>query len=262
MKIHANGARIAYRYDGVKGAPVVVLAHCLATSRKIWGYQLPLLTERYAVLRYDLRGHGKSGAPKEPYTLEKMADDAAALLQHLGIEKVRFVGLSIGGMIAQMMALRHPAKVEAIAICSSTSRIDANGRKMWDDRIDAVLAGGIETQVEPTIGRWFTPGFVQSAPITVDWVRGLIRRTPAHGFIGSGRAIQGLDLTEKLAGIKTKVLVMPGELDQGTPVAASEAIRSRIPGAKMVVLKGAAHVGNVERPNEFNEALMGFLASV
>lgn len=260
MKVQANGITMHYTLDGPAGAPVVTLSHSLATTLAMWDPQMPALTARYRVLRYDARGHGQTDAPGGPYSLALLAADAAALLRALGIARTHWVGLSMGGMIGQTLALAEPGLVASLALCDTSSRVPPEARPTWADRIRTAETRGMEPLVEPTIGRWFTPGFVASRPDVVEPVRAMIRGTPATGYVGCCHAIAALDLTDRLSAITVPTLVIVGEEDQGTPVAASRAIQERIRGAELVILKGASHLSNMEQPAAFTSALTDFLA--
>ncbi len=256
-----NGIDIRFRLDGAADRPLVVLSHSLATSRDMWGFQLPLLAAHFRVLAYDMRGHGATEASGGAYTLEQLADDVAGLVAHLGYGRVHFVGLSIGGMIGQVLAMRHPRLVDRLVLSSTmTGAADAAGRKTWDERIKVVEANGVESQVDGTLARWLSADFIRQAPQTADWIRGLIRATPVAGYVGCGHAIKGMNIRAgDLGKLRLPTLVVAGENDPGATVAVAETIRSRIQGARLAVIRGGLHLANVEKPHDFNEALLGFL---
>ncbi len=258
-KADVNGTTLAYEITGKAGAPVVILGHSLAATMGMWDPQVVRFGDHYRLLRYDMRGHGASGAPKGPYTFEMLAGDVVGLMDAEGIDKAHYVGLSIGGMIGQYLGLLHGDRFDKLALCSTTSRVPAEGRPMWDQRIADVEKGGMKTQVEPTLDRWFTPGFRERAPETVGRIGAMIEKTPPAGLIGCAHAIRELDVTDKLSGIANQTLVVPGELDEGAPVAASEVIAGHIPGAGMYIVPGVRHLTNVEAPEAFNESVMAFL---
>ena len=262
QKAEIKGRTIAYTLLGPDSAPAVVLSHALGASSEIWGYQLPLLAAKFRVLAYDLPGHGESEPPVGQDSFDDLAADVTALLDHIGIGRVAFVGLSIGGMIALHFGLLYPQRLQAMVLCSTGSQINETGKKIFEDRIAQVVEGGIETQLEGSIGRWFTPQFVSSAPATVDWVKNMYRKTSPAGFINGCRVIQQLDTLDRLSMISAPTLLIPGELDQGFPESVSRTIQSRINGAKLKVLTGAAHIGNVETPHQYNEILLTFLTEV
>jgi len=260
MKITANGISMNYTLDGPASAPVVTLSHSLATTLAMWEPQLKTLTARWRVLAYDTRGHGGTDAPKGGYSLDQLADDAHALLKALGIQRTHWVGLSMGGMIGQTLALESPQLCASLALCDTTSRIPDDARATWDDRVRIAETQGMEPLVEPTIARWFTEPFRESRRDVVDPVRAMIRATPPAGYVGCCQAIKPLDLTERLHAISMPTLIIVGEDDPGTPVAASRVMHERINGSGLEILKSAAHLSNLEQPEAFNRALMDFLA--
>jgi len=262
MRIKTNGIETHYRLDGAEDGPVVMLSSSLATHAQMWRAQLPALLPRYRVLRYDTRGHGRSDAPPGPYTLEMLADDAAALLDALDIERVHWVGISMGGMIGQTLALRHPQRVASLALCDTTSRIAPEALPAWQERIRIAETQGMEPLVEPTIERWFSEAFRRDHSPTVDAIREMIRTTPVAGYVGCCRAIMELDLTAQLGGIGSPTVVIVGENDPGTPVAAAQTVRDAIPNARLVILPGALHLSNIEAAPEFDDALTRHLAAV
>lgn len=257
--ITANGIEVNYELSGVPDAPLVTLSHSLATDLSMWGPQVADLNARFRVLRYDTRGHGRTDAPPGPYSLEQLADDVRALLEALAIERTHFVGISMGGMIGQTLALAHPQLLAGLVLCDTSASLPPEAGRMWDERIEAARAGGMEAHVEPTISRWFTPGFISASPDAVDSVRAMIRATPVDGYIGCAEAIRRLDLLEHLADITNPTLVLVGAEDPATPLAASHAIQQRIPDAQLVVIESASHLCNIEQPEAFNQALLGFL---
>ena len=168
----------------------------------------------------------------------------------------------MGGMIGQTLALAAPDLFLSLALCDTTSRIPAEANPLWQERIKTAETQGMEPLVEPTIGRWFTASFREQRKDVVDAVRNLIRRTNPRGYAGCCAAIAALDLTDRLSAIKLPTLIIVGEEDQGTPVAASQAIQARIAGAQLEIIKSAAHLSNLEQPEVFTNALTGFLARV
>jgi 3-oxoadipate enol-lactonase len=257
-----NGYELAYSLHGDPNRPVVVLCHALATSMDIWAYQLPLLAHQYRVLRYDLRGHGRSAAPGSSYTLEELASDVAALLDHLEIARAAFVGLSIGGMVGQVFALRYPEKLSGLVLCSTGSRTEPQAKATIEERILKVRAEGLKSQLEATLARWFSARFIEEAPATMAWVSDLILATSVDGYTGCARAIQNLDVTDALSEIRVKTLIVPGEFDLAFPEKISRVINQKIPNSDLVLLKGAAHLGNVEQAHLFNEILLEFLERI
>lgn len=258
MKIRANGIDIEYRIEG--SGPWVMLSHSLSTDLRMWDGQAAALAARYTVLRYDTRGHGGSSVPPAPYAFADMAADALALMDALGIAVVRFVGLSMGGMIGQHLALMAPQRLERLVVASSTSRIPPEGAAIWEERIATVRAQGMPAMVESTLGRWFTEAYRRDHPDVMARIGGMIGDSPPEGYIGCGMAIRGLDITGKLGAVRTPTLVVVGEQDPGTPVAASRAIAQAIPGARLEIVPDASHLCNIQQEAAFNRLLLDFLA--
>ncbi len=262
MKITANGIGVKYTLNGAASAPVVTFSHSLATDLSMWEPQVPAVAARYRMLRYDTRGHGGTDAPAGAYTLDMLAQDAFELLETLGVERTHFVGLSMGGMIGQLLALTHPEKLRSLVLCDTSSRIPLEARPMWEERIRTAERQGMEPHVEPTLGRWFTPPFRERRPDVVERVRAVIRGTDPKGYAGCCHAIKMLDLTDRLQDIRVPTLVIVGEDDASTPPAASRVIHERIPGSQLVVIPSASHLSNVEQPDAFTRARMAFLEKV
>jgi 3-oxoadipate enol-lactonase len=245
---------------GPADASVVTFAHPLGATLALWDAQAQALLPRYRVLRYDVRGHGRSEVPPGPYTLEQMADDLFALLDRLGIRETAFVGLSMGGLIGMTAALAQPARITRLVLCDTTARYGPAVEPMWHERMRVAEAEGMtEALLDGTMKIWFSPAFHIERKDAVDRVRGMLRATDPRGYVGAIRAIGFVDLTERIQAIRCPTLVMVGEKDPGTPPSMAEVIRDRIPGARLHVLPGAMHCSAVESADEFNEALLDFL---
>jgi 3-oxoadipate enol-lactonase len=226
----------------------------------MWRPQLAALIGHFRVLRYDVRGHGGSSMPPRIPDIATLAEDIRRLLDVLGIRRTHFVGLSMGGMIGQQLAIAHPEYIESLVLADTLSSYSDGHRPMWQGRIDAASGvDGMEPLVEPTIQRWFTEPFRLANPAVMDWVRGMIRTTQTQGFIGCCHALMALDLTDQLPMITAPALVMVGRQDPTTPVAGAEVIAKAIPRARLVVIENAAHIANVEQPEVFTHHLLDFL---
>jgi 3-oxoadipate enol-lactonase len=257
MHAMTNGIKIHYEIEG--SGPWLVLSHSLACSVGMWDEQLEALRSRYRVLRFDTRGHGDSEAPSGGYTLSQMADDLHGLLAAAGVERPHFVGLSMGGMIGMTYALAHPGVFRTLVLCDTTSRIPAEAKPLWGERIATAQRDGMEPLVEPTLQRWFTePYLAQRGPV-IERVARMIRSTPPAGYAGCCHAISQLDLTDRLGAIDSPMRIIVGEQDVGTPVAMSRAIQAAAPGSELVVIPQASHLSNLEQPSAFNAALLDFL---
>ncbi len=259
MKIRANGIDIEYRIEGE--GPWVTLSHSLACANAMWDPQIAALSQRYRVLRYDTRGHGGTTATPAPYSLEQLAEDGLALLDALGIQRTHWVGLSLGGMIGQALALAHADRLQSLVLCDTTSRYPAEASATWDDRISAARNKGMAALADATLARWFTEPYRSDHPDVMRSFGAAIGSTPIEGYAGCGRAIAQINYTERLRDLKLPALVIVGEQDSGTPVAMAREIAGAIPGAQLVVLPSAAHLSNVEQADRFNDALLRFLSS-
>jgi 3-oxoadipate enol-lactonase len=259
MLIEANGIQINCELSGKKQAPVVVLSHSLACSMVMWRPQLEMLESRFRVLRYDTRGHGGSEAPQGSYTLEQLVDDAIGILDGLDIERVHWVGLSMGGMIGQGLALSHPGRLNSLVLADTAAIIPDEAQPVWQERIDVVRNEGLQAVAESTLERWFTPNYLKQKLPEVDQIRQQILVTPVAGYIGCSEAIRRLNYLDQLAAIQTPTLVMVGADDPGTPVAASEAMHAQIKGSNLAVIPAAAHLSNIEQAKVFNTNLMAHL---
>lgn len=260
MKVKANGIEIHYEIEG--NGPWLTMSHSLACNLHMWDPQMAALTKSFKVLRFDTRGHGQSSAPAGEYTLEQLADDAKGLLDALKIKQTHWVGLSMGGMIAQAFALKYPGVFQSMVLADTTSRRPPNAAQMWAERIQTAQTKGMEPLVESTLARWFTEPYRNSRKDVMQRIGNDIRNTPVAGFAGCCHAISKVDYLDRLKEIKVPVLVMVGEHDHGTPPEAARVIQQNLAGSELKILPSAAHLSNIEQADEFNKAVTGFLARV
>lgn len=259
MKVEANGINIHCELSGKKHAPVVVLGHSLACSQVMWWPQLELLETHFQVLRYDTRGHGQTEAPPDAYTLEQLVADAIGMLDAFKLVQVHWVGLSMGGMVGQGVALDHPGRLHSLVLADTAAIIPAEAQPIWQERIDAAINGGMQAVAESTLERWFTPKYLKQKGTEVDRIRQQILATPVAGYVGCSEAIRRLNYLERLDAVEARTLIMVGADDPGTPVAASEAMHAQIKNSKLVVIPQAAHLSNIEQAHVFNDQLLAFL---
>lgn len=257
----ANGINLHYRFDGPEDGDRLVFSNSLFSTLEMWEPQIATLTEAgYRILRYDARGHGRSDAPEGPYSIEMLADDLAGLLDAVGWERAHICGLSMGGMVGQMMGTRHPSRVGALILCDTSAYMGAE--EVWEPRIQTGLAEGVEGLVESSVTRWFTPESMERIPEEVDKVRAMIRGTPLAGFVGCCRAFQGFDHREANRSITAPTLVIVGDRDPGTPPSHARVIHDAIAGSALEIIEAAAHLTNIEEPEKFNAVVLGFLEGV
>jgi 3-oxoadipate enol-lactonase len=249
--------RLHYRLDGADGAPMVMLSNSLGTNMSMWDAQVPALTRRYRVLRYDSRGHGQSAVTPGPYTIEQLARDVLALLDALGIAQVSLCGLSMGGMVGQWLGAHAAKRLSRLVLCNTAARIGT--ADIWNARIDAVNEGGMAAIVDGVVARWYTAPFIASARGPIAATRNMLLTTPAAGYVASCAAVRDMDQRESAASIAVPTLVVTGAHDAVTPPSEGRFLAGHIAGAQYVEL-AAAHLSNIEAETAFTSALTGFLA--
>ena len=261
MKISTNGIELHCIVEGE--GPWVTLSHSLACNSSMWDVQAQLLVASgYRVLRFDTRGHGASAAPEGPYSLEQMADDLHGLYAALGIRRSHWVGLSMGGMIGETFALKYPGVFQSMVLADTTSRRPPNAGQMWGDRVRLAREQGMDALVESTLARWFTEPYRQAQPAVMANIGADIRNTPVAGFAGCCEAIARIDVLDRLHEIDCPALVIVGDQDHGTPPEMARQIHANLRGSELLIIPDAAHLSNVEQPQAFNDALLGFLRRV
>lgn len=260
MKVRLDGRDVEYVVSGA--GPWVTLVHALGCNLEMWWPQLSALERCYTVLRYDIRGHGGSSPVAGPYSFPDLAADGLNLLDHLGVEKTHFVGLSLGGMIGQHLALTEPGRLLSLTLASTTSRYPAEVLVMWAERLELVERQGLEPLIAPTLARWFTPSYMQTHPEVMDRIGGMIRGTSVAGYQGCGYCVPRMNLTARLAEIALPCQVLVGEQDVGTPPAMAREIARTVRGAQLAVIAQASHLCNIEQADAFNRLLRAFLDGI
>jgi 3-oxoadipate enol-lactonase len=258
MRIKANGITFNYQVDGPAGAPWLMLSNSLATNLGMWDGQAQALGRSFRVLRYDQRGHGGTEAPAGRYTFELLIADALAIMDALSIPKVNFAGLSMGGVTAMGLAQRHADRVEKVIVCDSPCMSTPASAQQWEERIVVAREKGMQALVDSTVSRWFPPDVLAAKPPYLDRVRQMIRSTPPAGFIGCAAALADHDYRSQVSNVKVPVLFVCGEKD--APVAVMRQMHEELPGSRYVELKGAGHIANLDRADEFNKAVREFLS--
>ncbi len=255
--IDADGCPIHVEVEGPERAPVLMLCNSLGTDLHMWDPQVAPFTKQYRLVRYDRRGHGKSGAPQGPYSMERLGRDVLAILDGLGLDKVNWCGLSMGGMVGMWLGAHAPERVERL-ILSNTSCYYAD-KTLWDMRIAAVRSDGLEPLANRILTLWFSQEFRERAPAAVAAMKATLMATPVEGYIGCCAAVRDMDHRDILQKIAAPTLIIAGRHDPATNLEAAEFIRERIAGATLCVLD-AAHISNIERPAEFSAEVFQFLA--
>lgn len=254
-----NGVKLAYRFDGPEDAPVLMLSNSLMSTHRMWDPQMTAFMQDFRVLRYDTRGHGASETTQGPYSIELLARDAEALIDDLGVGPVHFLGLSMGGMIAQRLGVNRPDLVRSLSLCDTASEMPTPA--MWNDRISTATKDGVEGLLAGTISRWFTPDFIRNSPASVGFVEGMIRDTLAPGYIACASAVRDMSQTDILSKITAPTLVLVGADDPACTPAQAMVLHEHIAGSRHIVIDKAAHLANIEQPVAFNSAVLGFLST-
>jgi 3-oxoadipate enol-lactonase len=259
--VRPNDITVHYDFAGPRDAPVVVLANSLGTNVHLWDEQMNALARKHRVLRYDMRGHGLTdvtpGDVSATGSIEQLGEDVIALVDALGVNRFSFAGISIGGMVGQYVAARHRDRVDALVVCATAARIGTPSG--WNERIELVERDGVEAIVDATMARWFTERAHTERPELVRGFANMVARTPKAGYLAGCRAVRDADLRTAVLGIKARTLVIEGAHDPtATPELGAE-LRDAIPGARLEVLHGAAHLLNAEQPVAFNDVLLRFL---
>src|SRR5260370_4909542 len=261
MLINLVGRHIYYDLAGPENGQVGCFTHSLASDGGMWAEQLPpLLAAGFRVLRLDMRGHGGSDTVQGPYAMSALAGDVAVAIDALGLDRVHFVGLSIGGMIGQGFAIEHGAKLKSLMLCDTLPGTLPDAKPAWAPRIEAVTkANSLEPIADATMERWFTSAFKPRNPRRWRQIRDTVAATPPAGFLGCAAAILHFDWGPRLPSLQVPTLVVCGSEDPGTPPAQNRRIAELIPGARYEEIANARHFPNVERAEAFNEILLGWL---
>jgi 3-oxoadipate enol-lactonase/4-carboxymuconolactone decarboxylase len=250
-----DGPNLFHDFAGPDDAPVVVFSNSLGTTLEMWDAQARALAGRYRVLRYDTRGHGRSPVLDEPVTIDGLADDLSGLLDGLGIARAHVVGLSMGGMTAQALAVRRPDLVHGLVLMATSAYLPQG----WAERAALVREQGMGAIVDSVMARWFTPQFYRTSPAPVVALRERFLRIDPRGYAVCCGAIGAMDLRASNAAITAPTLIIAGADDPSTPPAMSEDLRSRIKDAELIVVPRAAHILAVERADLVNRHLGSFL---
>jgi 3-oxoadipate enol-lactonase len=231
-----------------------MLCNSLGTTLEMWDPQVEALTTRFRLVTYDRRGHGRSPVPPGPYSIEDLGRDALDLLDDLGIERVSFCGLSIGGMVGMWLASEAPERIDRLVLCSTAPTLPP--REQWLERAATVRAEGVSAIADAALDRWFTPLAPESLR---ESFRAMLVGTPAEGYAGCCEALADLDLRDRLAAIGAATLVVTGEGDPVAPPETGEQLAASISGARHVTVAGARHITNAEQPSTFTQHVLAHL---
>ena len=254
-----DGARIAYRVDGRADGSPIILINSLGTDLRTWDAQVDPLGQDLRVVRFDCRGHGRSGPSPGRVTLERLGRDVLALLDHLQVERAHLCGISLGGVVALWIAARHAERVDRAVFANTAAHIGS--AESWHARIAAVRAGGMAAVREMVVARFLASSFRARHPATARAIGDMLEDTDPAAYIAACEALADTDLGSVVASIEAPSLIIAGALDEATPVRQAKDLHAAIAGSELVVLAGASHLSNVECPEEFTGHVRRFLAA-
>jgi len=254
--LESPGLHLHYRLDGPADRPCLVLSNSLGCTLEMWEPQVAPFSREYRVLRYDTRGHGRSGVPRRPYAIEQLGSDVLALLDALGIERAHYCGLSMGGATGMWLAVNAPHRIERLVLCNTMPWLGPPAT--LNARIETLLRDGMRGMVEAILERWFTPEFRAREPLAVDRIRQVLLTAPVDGYVGCCEAIRDMDQRATLARIAAPTLVIAGTYDPAPTPEAARAWASTIPDARFVELP-AAHLSNIGAAEQFTRQVLDFL---
>ncbi len=254
--LQLDDVSLNYREDGDPSGAPVVFSNSLGTNLHLWDKIIPLLPKGLRLIRYDKRGHGESSVPNAPYKMGALVSDVEALMEHLEVKDAMFVGLSIGGLIAQGLAAKRLDLVRTAVLSNTAAKIGT--RDMWQERINGVKAGGVEALADAVMERWFSAKF-RATPELAEW-RKMLTDTPAEGYMGCSAAIAGTDFITPTSGLRLPVLAIAGSEDGATPPDLVRETADLVPGSKFHLIRGAGHLPCVEAPEDYARVLSDFLS--
>ncbi|WP_216215967.1 3-oxoadipate enol-lactonase [Amycolatopsis aidingensis] len=249
---------VHHRAEGPPQGEVVVLSGSLGSDLRMWEPQVqPLVAAGYRVVRYDHRGHGGSPVPPGPYSIADLGGDLLALLDRIGAERAHLAGISLGGMTGMWLAAHAPARVSSLVLCCTSARLGPP--RMWAERAATVRERGTGAVAEAVVARWVTEAHARAHPERMAFLREMVAATPAEGYASCCAAIERMDLLAELPAITAPTLVLAGEQDPATPPEHAELIAREVPGARLALVPGAAHLGTLEQQERFTELIVEHL---
>lgn len=255
--IHTKeGFSLHVEVAGPEAAPVLMLSNSLCTDLRMWDDQVPAFTEHFRLVRYDRRGHGKSGVPKGPYTVDDFGRDALAIMDALGLKKVNWCGLSMGGMVGQWLGANAPERIEKLIMSNTHSYY--GDKAVWDERMKLATEKGMVFAAGPAMTRWFTKEYMAAHPDRVALIQRMFTETSLEAYLACCTAIRNMDMRPTHPRITAPTLVIVGLQDPATPAAAGTEIQQRIPGAKLATID-ASHISNIGQPEVYANLVLNFL---
>ena len=254
----SNGLTLHYTLDGVPAGGPLVFLNSLGTDLRIWDNVVPHFADRYALIRYDKRGHGLSDCPPGPYSLRGHTNDLAGLLAHLHVDEAVLIGDSVGGMIALDFAVSRPHQVKALVLCDTAAKIGTP--EYWNERIQSLRQHGLPYLAETILGRWFSPTFITQRPADYRGYFNMLTRTPLEGYIATCEAIRDADLRQAVQTLSAKSLVLCGAEDGATPPELGRELAESLPNARFELIEQAGHIPSLEQPAVLAAKINQFLS--
>lgn len=254
--IESRGFPLHVEVEGRQNAPALMLSNSLCTDLRMWDDQIPAFTERFRVVRYDRRGHGRSGVPNGPYSVDDFGRDALAIMDGLGLGTVHWCGLSMGGMVGQWLGANAPERIDKL-VMSNTHSYYAD-KAVWDQRMKLARENGMAAAAGPAMERWFTKEARERRPDKVALIQRMFAETSLDGYLACCSAIRNMDMRPTHPRIKAPTLVIVGLQDPATPPAAGEVVARRIPGATLATID-ASHLSNIGQPKAYADLVLNFL---
>ena len=256
--VSSNGASISYTVDGASNAPTILFINSIGTTRDLWSRQIAAFRDRYRVITYDARGHGRSSVPEGEYTIAQLGRDALAILDAEQAAAAHVCGISLGGITAMWLGVHAPDRIRTLTAANTAARIASV--PFWNERMAFVREQGMAALAEATMQRWFTEGFRAREPQTIQEFKTMVATCPPIGYLGCSAALRDEDLREAIASIRCPVLAIAGRADAATPPEGLHFIHEKIAGSMLVTLD-AAHLSNVEAHQQFSSHLLMHLES-
>ena len=257
MRVHVSGITMSYEAIG-SGTPLVLL-HALGLDSRQWRWQLDAFAANHRVITVDLRGHGSSGKPAGPYAIGQMAADVRGFFGAIGIDAADIIGLSMGGMVAQALALDHPTTVRSLILADTTCEYPPEARQQFEARARMAETQGMAPLAAAMPERWFPPEFIRDHPNLVGEIQAIVAANDASAYAAACRAVGAVDFGSRIGEIRCPTLVVVGDSDPGTPPAVAARLQQSIPGARLTIIEHASHLSNICQPAAFNAAGAAFL---
>ena len=258
IRVPVNGLRLNARVDGPEGAPWMVCSNSLSTNLSLWDAQVAAFGRRFRFLRYDQRGHGDSDAPAGYFSMDDLAGDLLALLDHFHVDKALLVGVSMGCVTALRCAARAPSRCLGVVGCDGQWRTAPDLASLWEERFLVARKAGVEALAEPTVRRWFQPGFFTKNPDEVKRIKAMVAATKPEGYLGCGKALQHYDFSVDHPSLTVPALFLAGAQDGAMPKVMRE-MADATPGSRLRIIDNCGHLPNIEQPEAFFEAVDGFI---